>query len=542
MANVEATPVGLRLNQVKAEIDQQILRSKTRYGNVTEAVGITLGIIAGISNFALSLFKLLTIPHIEVPAPNCRFRNHQHMDPLTHTHSEIKPGYEKYIPLYTINMIIGSIVVGFATFGATYGIGCLISQHKIKQLNLFKDGLVNKYEEQAPLAGDDVVNLLKRIDSIRHQELITHMNFEQLGYAKQALGEKTFTHLISSVQTEQHKQWMALLSLQKKTPKELIVLLNSHEIQQLAQNNPVFANQLKERLSHVQDTGVRQLTDQLWLNGLDEVEPLMSIWINEEQDPIQVNPRLLQQYSPYFKTLLSQTFKEKEGETIRLQEIENPEVFKLCLQLLSHQARVRETTLNKDTVIALFKCANFLTASKLLILLESYMISHFSSFSEEEIEEIIVSCPEFKRLKASVEDLSLNQKDLSTQWKALWEKAEALDSPRLKEKCLTYACTQVKNALATPPWSHTKTIEWFEKYQKHATREAYTDLRSILITEMKTLNLRLLYEMAIANKDFELETKCLEFCQEHAQEIRNHAPWALGTIPQIISQILYPYP
>lgn len=499
---------GLTFNKTQSELSQQVDRLNGKFENIAAGAAITTGSVAGAATVAGG------------------------------TTLAVLTGAES-VGLFLLGLfggIFGWIVTAPLVGGITFGIVELTRWKKEKNLKLLKDELQSQYEETGLVAKKDIIRLLQKTDKVCQQNLISAMNFEQLSAAKQAVGERRFKQLISSVDQEQHKQWLTILSLTEKTDsEELVMKLKSRDFKQISKANPHFANELQERLKTTENPEVCAILHNYWLSSLDGAsrsgDPTIQVTINN-RETLVVNTRLLEEYTG---------LKLPPNGVLRYDNVIAPETFKLCLKLLSHYNHGK-IELDKNQVIELCQYARFFNAPKLLRALENYMMNHQASFFEHDIEAIIVSCPEFTRLKTRIEDFHLNQKPTRENWIYLANKAKAIESDRLKEKCLAYAQEQIHEALTTHAVPIRDTLFWFKHYQQTAgiKSDTYQIFREALIKKQAIKTIRQLYELAVQGNDEVLHESCLAFFRSHIQSIKDQAVWKIGTTPDEVSEILYP--
>lgn len=506
--------LGLHFSLVKDEFNTQILRSNNSYSNYNAIAGITSGIFSAVATFVGGIYLI-----------------------------EKTPMRSGMVGLGVVFISIGWIISGFAIGGAIFGLGLLISAYKVSKLKFFINELENDYKNNELLIGSDIERALNKLDKFGQNNLINEMNFDQLGFALNTLGEKKFKEIIASIHLEPHQQWMGIFSLSTDNNHTNIVnKLKSRDFKQIALKNPFFNHQLQAHLKSVKNEEVQSTLQNYWALSLDEEpqtnDPMIEIQFNEES--LEVNARLIQSYSQYLADILDGRPQDEAQEPLEILDIENVEAFKICLQLLSHQNPPLQLT--KDLIIALFQSAHFLEAPKLVKALECYVLDQQARFTEEEIEDIVNECPEFTNVKTLTENAYLQQRMNSTTWEKCWQKAQAIHSDVLKEHCCQYAKAQLKSLLTSSSAYSKEICFWFKCCQDTlggVDDDEYKDYRDMLKSEMDTQNVRILYELAIETEEDILQQNCVDFCKQNILSLKNRGVWKLGETPKEISEVLY---
>lgn len=526
--NIVNQNTGLQFQLVKDEFQQHVQRSARRYNSYSEIAGVVAGVISAITILFTGVYVL---------------RNKVVWITNDLGRRVIAPGQTKFELFGVLSISVGWYTIGPLIGGAVYGLGCLWSAYKVFQLKHFMIDLEKNYNNHALLTGQDIEHVLNKTDKIAQKNLIDHMNFEQLGVAFRTLGETQFKDFIELTPSEAHQQWRGILSLSTDQKEELLVKkLKSRDFKKIARQNPLFVGQLQERLKQVKNEEVQETLQNYWTLLLDEAPQANDtvLTIQFKGESVEVNTHLMQSYSQHLADLLKNRPQDEAEDPLEITDIENPETFKLALQLLNHQKP--NVQLNKELVIDLLQIADFLVAPKLVQALEWHIIDQYKQFKEKEIEDIVNKCPALQKVKTLIENQFLSQKMNRTTWETCWQKAQAIHSDALEKHCCQHAKAQVIGLLASPAARFEETHFWFKSCQDilgGMNSNDYKDFRLLLVGKLCVQNVRPLYELALQTNDVLLQQRCVHFCRNNAQALKNHAVWQLGETPEEISEVLY---
>ncbi len=524
--NIVNQNIGLQFHLVKNEFTQQVQRANDYNNNhaaitalVTGIFGTLASVLTGIYILSKKVVWITTEQGRRITAPGSL--NMQCLG----------------IMAIALCWVLGLIAAGVAA-----GLDYLWGTYKVSQLKHFITDFENNYGPNSLLTNQDVERLLNKADVTSQKNLITLMNFEQLGVAFRTLGEKQFKQLIEATPAEPHRQWMGILSLPTDQEDNLVKKLKSRDFKQIARQNPLFVGQLQERLKKVKNEEVQDALQNYWILLLDEPPQAngTKLTLQFKGESVEVNANLLQNYSQHIANLIKNRPQDEAGDPLEIADIENPEAFKLALQLLDHQKP--KLQLNKELIIDLLQIADFLIAPKLIQALEWHIIDQYKQFKEKEIEYILNQHPDLQEIKTLVENQYLTQKMNNTTWEACWKKAQAIHSDALEKHCCQHAKAQVIGLLASPFACSEEMHFWFKSCQEilgGVDSDDYKNFRVLLEGKLCVQNVRPLYELALQTQDTRLQQSCVHFCGNNVQALKNYAAWQVGETPEEISEVLY---
>ena len=450
--------------------------------------------------------------------------------------------------MYIISMLsaffIGSPLIGIGLGFLTHKLVKMFTHYKTDQIAKVKLGLENHYHDNGLIDRHDLVSLIQKGDDDFIEDMIKHMNIEQLLVMKDVMGKEKLTALIASKNEEHFRLLYTILSLDPETkPAELRALLSKPQILAVARQYPLIARLLQMQLSTVKDPDVQRMIQKIYrpLQWDDDtsIDPHpVTLQINEK--PYQVDLNLAKIYSATINQFVTDVEHSKEAAALAklFVDFEEPTI-RLVLDLLNE----RPVAFDKQKLLDIIPLCDKLHINSEII--EYYLLAHKHEFSEEEMMFIVSSLSDLKHLPAILEkqlvDKTINEED----WFDKWNIAKDLQMSSLKYKCKNYVHTHFWRTLFNPKYDLEIPELWLSIFKEILDEEefnTYFQNQGVRTIEPLLTKENLPRIFTFVNK-FCLKTlkdASLNYCTTHAAALKQNLPWKFAEIPDEIATILYP--
>ena len=367
-------------------------------------------------------------------------------------------------------------IMGGPASGTLAGIVGLVSQkcytaYKVKQLSTLK--FESKYENNGLIESEDIQALMTIQNKVLRKELIQKMDFRQLYFAKQALSEKEFQKNITvqDVESLSHSEainrWFSHFSTVSniQTIGELKQKLQTRWGRRNIKKDPLGITALCEAWKSIHHQDIQSITTSsriyLFLKSKSPSQEKVTINV-EGHPPITINRARLIQNSIYFQAMLKGSLSESKMQSIEMKEIEDFEAFKKYIKILNCE----EVFLDPPLILKLVKLADVYTSLPLLALLDHYIAAHAHLFSREDLLELAMEYPNFKKILALLENESLNHQLTDENWEETIQEADQCGFARLKKKCKDFALLRLHDTRDSIWLDRCKEIISSRKYER----------------------------------------------------------------------------
>lgn len=527
---------GLKLPEAVTTLERFKEEKNRKYQIVSIALGVTAGIIAGIAQIAFSAHYLL---------------NASGSYQIYHVYLDRGVGYirqRSWQPTnpWTFSLAVLSLVFGPFTFGpsvgfAVYGLGQLLRIYKTEQVAKTIQQLKRTYNnnDNAFIDESDIHTLMQLCDNQVRKNMLKKMNFEQLTFAKTALGDKIFHTLIADLQGEQFNMCRLL------TKKDLNVEDITESVRNIAGVDPYVANALHQKARKTNNASLIVLTHRLLFSQIIST-PDVNDKIIELVTPhgnIPVSASLLCRNSKYFNALLT---KFKQNDTVEKKgscklEIEQEHFTTLNTYLNLLQGK--PVLLDKQTVLQVAECALFYSDERVLPGLAKYAVANSQQFTQEELISLVQKSllPERSGLTTLRKYFQRKYecKALTAEnWEDFWDVATKLRLPALKARCTAFATEYATNAMEGRG-NLIKALDFILTSIPEGDQAFYMNR---LIQRIHAGNICQILTLAEKHKNKDLHEQCLTYCRRNGDDLRQNLPWDFHQIPPTFAEILYPFP